>query len=137
MNKINPFCSNCSILLKYENVSSTVWEYYNCVKCKNGEAKLIGKWLPTDDDTNLLFYDIAKKLRNELDITIKEAIGYTEDFYSKFTDKEFCDSLGVEPFDDDFFHHEYFRLLFYISYFIIKKKEKNLEKFREWYFENK
>ncbi len=112
------------------------WEYYNCIKCKYGEAKLIGEWLPTDKDTNFLFYEIARKLSSEIDIPLIEAIGYSEKFYKKFTDKKKCDLLGIGPFDDDFFHHEYFGLLFYIKYFIIDEKDPDIHKFHAWRLEN-
>lgn len=137
MNNINPFCPNCKRLLKRAPQSSTDWEYYNCSNCNYGEARLIGKWLETDYETNELFYEVARKLRSELNLTIKESLDYSEEFYLKFTNKEYCTSIGIKPCDNDFFHYECFHLLFYISYFIINKKEPDINRFREWYFENR
>ncbi len=135
MNHISPLCLKCNSLLIKGRVSSETWEFYNCVKCEYEEAKLIGKWLPTEEDTNLLFYEIARRLSSEIEISLRTAIDYTEKFYQKFTNKEYCELLGVKPFDDDFFHHECFGLLFYISYFIIDEKDLDLEKFRLWRLE--
>ena len=136
MNQVSPLCLKCNSLLLKEKVSSDIWEYYNCVKCDYEEAKLIGKWLPTDEETNLLFYEIARKLTSEIKISLKAAIDYSEKFYKKFTDKAYCEKLGVEPFDDDFFHQEFYGLLFYITYFIIDKQDPDLKKFHKWRLEN-
>ena len=137
MNEISPFCPNCNRLLKKDSQGSEKWEFYNCGNCKYGEAKNIKKWLPTNDETNELFYEVAKKLMSETNISVKEALDYTEEFYLKFTNKEYCEIIGTSIKDDDFFHGELFQLLFYISYFIIDKKEPNMEKFQEWYFKNR
>lgn len=133
MNQINPFCPKCKLLLKSEKDSKNRWLFHHCQKCNYGDAKLIGDWLSTDGETNELFLEISRKLRSELDLKIQQALEYTEEFYSKFTDAEFCNSIGTSVKDEDFFHHEFFKLLFYISYFVIDKKEPNMDKFHEWY----
>jgi hypothetical protein len=137
MRQITPLCRRCNSLLWKTNEKSKNWEYFNCKKCNYSEAELKGKWLPTDENTNELFYQIAQKLSYELSIEIKKAIEYTEDFYLKFINEKYCKSIGTNPKDDDFFHHEYFGLLFYIKYFIIDKKEQNIDKFYDWYFKNR
>ena len=117
--KINPFCPKCKLLLRSETDPKKRWLFHYCQKCNYGDAELIGNWLSTDDETNELFLAISRKLRSELDLKIQQALEYTEEFYNKFTDAEFCNLIGTNVKDEYFFHHEYFELLLYISYFVI------------------
>lgn len=130
---MNPLCPKCNSLLARSDLSNEVWEIYNCPTCTYCNANLIGEWLPTDYDTNNLFHEVALKLSQELNISCKEAIEIVFNYYTKFTDITFCQSIGLPVQDDDFFHHEGVAgLVLRAVYYLVQKNDPNPSEYLNW-----
>ncbi len=127
----SPMCLSCNALLQRSKETST-WIFYKCPSCEYENADLIGEWLPVDEDTHYLFYEIAMKLRSELNISLESAIGLVEEYYSKFTNADYCDSLGINVQDEDFFHSEGIGMVYWIVFFVVEKNVPDYAKFVEW-----
>lgn len=89
--------------------------------------------LPTDEDTNLFFDDIVSKLISDLDYSYEEASKITRDYYQKFTNVDYCRSIGVPVQDDDFFFHEGVGgMALRIHYYLKLNEDPNPRKFIDW-----
>ncbi|WP_044615699.1 hypothetical protein [Gynuella sunshinyii] len=89
--------------------------------------------LPTDEDTNLFFDDVIIRLVSDLGYSKVRANEITHEFYSKFTDKEYCDSLGIGLHDDDlFFHDGVGGVALKIYYYLDLKGDPDPVKFKQW-----
>jgi hypothetical protein len=89
--------------------------------------------LPTDDDTNIFFDGVVLKLQYELGCSEGEASKLVHQYYSFFTDKKSCESIGVPVQDDDFFFHESVGgMILRIYYYLILKKDPDPHAFVEW-----
>lgn len=60
--------------------------------------------IASDDDTNLLLDEIVARLRERY--SDEQAKSLVAEYYNKFTDPVFCESIGIPVQDDDFMHHE-------------------------------
>ena len=90
-------------------------------------------WLPTDEDTNSFFEGVAKILVNEISISSKEASLLVKDYYLKFTDENFCESINIPVQDDDFFFHEGAGgMVLRIHYYLVQSNDPDPHKFIEW-----
>lgn len=89
--------------------------------------------LPTDDDTNLFFDDVASKLESDLNYSHEKASALAREYYLNFTDKEYCEKIGVGVHDDDFFFHEGVGgVVLRIYYYLELKEDPDPVKFKEW-----
>lgn len=62
--------------------------------------------LPTDDDTNLFFDDVAAKLVSDLGYDEATATALAREYYMSFTNADYCRRIGVAVQDEEFFFHE-------------------------------
>ena len=91
------------------------------------------QWLPTDEDTNRYFKDIANILVEELNISLEEAASYIMKYYENFTNPEFCKSINIPVQNDDFFWHESERgMALRIVYYTVKEHDPDPRAFIEW-----
>lgn len=128
----SPMCLSCNVLLQKFKETST-WTFYKCALCKYENADLVGEWLSVDEDTHYLFYETAMKLRSELSIPLENAVKLVEEYYSKFTDTNYCDSLGINIRDEDFFHSEgVIGMVYWIVFLVVEKNDLDYNKFHEW-----
>lgn len=86
-----------------------------------------------DDDVNDFFEDVAIKLVNEADYSPEEARVLASDYYQKFTDPEYCMSIGVVTQDDEFFFHQGVSdIARRIHYYLKLKLDPNPEAYLRW-----
>ena len=89
--------------------------------------------LSSDQDVNVFFGRVAEILMDELGLNSSQAKEYITDYYQKFTDDDFCRSIGIPAQDDDFFFHESEKgMALRIIYYTIDKRDPNPHAFIEW-----
>jgi len=89
--------------------------------------------LPTDPDTNRFFDRVVDELQGYFDYAFDEAVRLAREYYTRFTDAQFCDSIGVPVQDDDFFHHEApGGIAFRAHYYLGLKGDPKPSSFIEW-----
>lgn len=60
----------------------------------------------TDEDVNDLFRLVATELQTAFGHSSADAEALAKEYYTRFTDAGYCESIGVPVQDDDFFFHE-------------------------------
>lgn len=86
--------------------------------------------LPTDEDTNVYFEHVVKVLCDIFKYSHGAAVALTREYYRLFTDKAYCDSIGIPMQDDDFFFHEAaYGMALRIHYYLTLKQDPNPMKY--------
>jgi len=117
------FCSQCGALVTR----------MQCIGCGRTYAEPSVTWLPTDEETNILFNSIAVVLQNSLGHSLPEATDLAKRYYTSFTDASYCSSLGIPVQDDDFFHHEGAHgMALRTHYYLHLRRDPDPHKFIEW-----
>lgn len=89
--------------------------------------------LPTDDDTDHLFDQVALFLQKRFDYSTDEAIELVHEYYSKFRDPTFCQPIHVPVQDDDFFHHQGAGdMALRAHYYLRLKEDPDPHKYHRW-----
>jgi hypothetical protein len=89
--------------------------------------------LPTDEDTNLFFDKVIALLERDGSYSHDEACALTREYYEKFRDERYCQSINIPVQDDDFFFHEgYGGMARRIHYYLGLKGDPDPRKFIEW-----
>lgn len=89
--------------------------------------------LTTDEDVNLFFDDVRSFLERDFGYTHTTSNALIVDYYTLFTDKEYCIQIGIPVQDDDFFFHEGAGgMALRIHYYIGIKGDPNPEAFIKW-----
>ena len=87
--------------------------------------------LSTDDDTNQLFEDVVEELKAKYPQYTAEAL--VREYYEKFTNADFCRSIGIPQQNDDFFHHESVGgMTLRVYYYLCLKGDPSPHRYIEW-----
>ena len=87
--------------------------------------------LAADEETNRLLSEITRLLCDRYSVT--EAESLVRDYYIKFTDPSYCESIGIPAQDDDFFFHEgALGMALRILYYLGLRGNPDPEAFIEW-----
>jgi len=89
--------------------------------------------LPTDEDTNFLFDSAVSLLRGEFGYSQEDANRLAGQYYTLFSDPDYCHSIGIPVQNDDFYHHEASGgLALLIHYYLGLRADPDPHKFIEW-----
>ncbi len=89
--------------------------------------------LPTDDDTNHLFDQIAAHLNEYLMYSYSDAVALAREYYACFCDTEYCSKLHIPVQDDEFFHHESAgEMALRVHYYLGLRLDADPHKYIEW-----
>lgn len=89
--------------------------------------------LSTDEDTNRFFDKVVDWLRGMYNYSEDEACALIREYYEKFRDPQYCQSIGIPVQDDDFFFHEsYGGMARRIYYYLVLKENPDPRAFIEW-----
>jgi hypothetical protein len=87
--------------------------------------------IAADTETNQLLDQISVALSERYSLAEAEAL--IREYYAKFTDAAYCQSLGIPVQDDDFFFHESAGgMALRIHYYLGLKGDPDPSKFIEW-----
>lgn len=86
-----------------------------------------------DEDVNDYFDLITESLSFEFGFSRNVAESLAREYYDKFTNPEFCSSMGVGVQDDDYFFHEGRReMARKIYYYLVLKADPRREAYLDW-----
>jgi hypothetical protein len=89
--------------------------------------------LPTDADTNRLFDQVVEELQARFRYSAGAAAALAREYYMRFRDPQFCESIGVPVQDDDFFFHEAAGgMALRVHYYLGIKEDPNPSRYIEW-----
>jgi len=89
--------------------------------------------LSDDNQVNLLFERTCSDMQYLFGYSEDNARSMIEEYYGLFTNKSYCDSLGVSTQDDDYFFHEApMGMAMRIHYFLGLKGDPNPNAFLRW-----
>lgn len=89
--------------------------------------------LPTDEDTNRFFSHVIDWLEESGKYSQAEACELVREYYQKFRDPQYCQSINVGVQDDDFFFHEGVGgMARRIHYYLTLKGDPHPQSFIEW-----
>lgn len=89
--------------------------------------------LSPDDDVNWYFAEIVKVLYWNYGCTIEVAERLASEYYAKFSNRDYCHSIGIPVQDDDYFFHEGAGgIAMRIYYCLVLKLEPDHGSFVEW-----
>jgi len=104
-----------------------------CAGCGRAYFEPNVTWLPTDEDTNILFNSVVVALQNSFGHSDTVATELVRRYYANFTDVSYCRSIGIPVQNDDFFHHEGAGgMSLRIHYYLHLKRDPDPGKFIEW-----
>ncbi|MEN8446310.1 MAG: hypothetical protein ABG776_15015 [Cyanobacteria bacterium J06555_13] len=89
--------------------------------------------LPTDADTNRFFSHVIDRLESSGVYSQQEACDLVREYYQKFRDPQYCQSIKIATQDDDFFFHEGVGgMARRIHYYLTLKGDPNPQSFVKW-----
>jgi len=102
---IPPLCQVCQVLLKSQEASAGLIALAQCPRCGETFGRHSVAWLPAEQDTTFLFDQAVERLKFE-GYSFDEASDLLQEYFSRFTNREYCAKAGVPPQDADSFHHD-------------------------------
>lgn len=101
---------------------------------------LIGMWrdrvnqsIRADEDVNDHFDMIAQSLNLTFGYSLARSEELAKEYYEKFTDPDFCGSIGVRVQDDEFLFHEGAPgMALRVHYYLVLKGDPSREAFIDW-----
>jgi len=86
-----------------------------------------------DEDVNDYFDGIASASSLQFGYSASHSESLAREYYEKFTDPVFCNSIGFRVQDDEFFFHEGgFEMVLSIHYYLVLKGDPSREAYLRW-----
>jgi hypothetical protein len=97
-------CRQCHTVLFLAEPACEGVAFLQCQSCGQRYPEFEVGWLPTDEETSLLFVSAVAHLLGTY--SAEHASNLARQYYVSFTNETYCARIGIPLQDDDFFHHE-------------------------------
>jgi len=103
--ELPPLCTGCSALFP-PPVKTDSFVVVECRRCREKFVSFLPGWLPTSEDFIGYYGKSVERLMIDFGHSFSAAAELARNYYLKFTNPDFCRSIGIAAQGDEFFFHE-------------------------------